>query len=454
MEPTAQQTIAEVDEAPQPSCPTPVPTPPAAHPGIGSRLAKLILKRLLASVGNPSATWVLWTGEEIRTGDHPQQFRISAADQKTFWTVMSDPYFQFGEAYAEGRIEIEGDLIDFLQMLNRAFYRLQRTDTVSGLLSLIPKPPRRNTLKRSRDNIHHHYDIGNDFYRLWLDEQLAYTCAYFADSMFSLEQAQVAKMDHVCRKVWLRPGETVIEAGCGWGALALHMARHYGVRVKACNISREQIEFARRRAQAEGLQDRVEFIEDDWRNLTGRYDAFVSVGMLEHVGVANYRELGEVIHRSLNENGRGLIHTIGQNKARPSDRWTERRIFPGAYPPALSEMMKIFEAREYSVLDVENLRLHYAETLRHWLDRFEQSIDEIRCMFDERFVRMWRLYLAGSCAGFDTGGLQLFQVVFIPGKQTAIPRNRAHQYPEGASTAGQFFSSPKQGSGWWSDATS
>src|SRR5690606_24874192 len=153
--------------------------------------------------------------------------------------------------------------------------------------------PRINSLRKSRDNVYHHYDIGNEFYRLWLDEQLAYTCAYFPEPEVSLEAAQVAKFDHVCRKLNLRPGERVVEAGCGWGALALHMAREYGVTVRAYNVSREQIAYARRRAQEEGLADRVEFVEDDWRNVTGRYDAFVSVGMLEHVGKHNYRKLGE-----------------------------------------------------------------------------------------------------------------------------------------------------------------
>lgn len=450
---TSPHNIQAGDAYQQPSPATEAPSPPS-KPGFGSWLAKRILARLLKAVGEPSGTWVLWTGEEIKTGADPARFRISVTDQKTFWKVMADPYFQFAEAYADERMHVEGDLFEFLQMLNRTYYRYKRSDDVGGLLAMVPHPPRRNTLKGSRDNIHHHYDIGNDFYRLWLDEQLAYTCAYFPDSLYSLEQAQVAKMDHVSRKVWLRPGETVFEAGCGWGALALHMARHYGVKVKACNISREQIEYAKCRARDEGLDDRVEFIEDDWRNLSGRCDAFVSVGMLEHVGVDNYRALGDVIHRCLNGNGRGLIHTIGQVKSRPSDRWIERRIFPGAYPPALSEMMKIFEPREYSVLDVENLRLHYAETLRHWLERFEQSLDEVRGMFDERFVRMWRLYLAGSCSGFSTGGLQLFQVVFAPGKQTAIPRSRRHQYSDELPGREQFFSSPDEGSNWWNDVTS
>src|SRR5262249_50669655 len=194
-----------------------------------------------------------------------------------------------------------------------------------------------------------------------------------------------------------------------------HMARKYGARVAAYNVSQEQVAHARQRARDEGLADRVEFIEDDWRNIRGRHDVFVSVGMLEHVGKTNYARLGEVIDRALTDKGRGLVHSIGRNKPAPVDRWIERRIFPGSYPPSLAEMMRVFEPKELSVLDVENLRLHYAQTLRHWLGRFERSVECIREMFDERFVRMWRLYLAGSVAAFETGELQLFQVAFARG---------------------------------------
>ena len=244
---------------------------------------------------------------------------------------------------------------------------------------------------------------------------MLYTCAYFSEPGMTIEQAQVAKMDHVARKVWLQPGETVIEAGCGWGALALHLARRYGVTVRAFNTSHEQIVYARARARAEGLHDRVEFVEDDWRNIRGCCDAFVSVGMLEHVRPANYRRLGDVIHGCLKPNGRGLIHSIGRNKPQPMDPWIERRIFPGAIPPSMSQMMTIFERHDFSLLDAENLRLHYALTLRHWLARFEQSRGQVLQMFDERFVRMWRQYLAGSLSAFRSRRLAVVSSCFRPG---------------------------------------
>jgi cyclopropane-fatty-acyl-phospholipid synthase len=244
----------------------------------------------------------------------------------------------------------------------------------------------------------------------------------------TLEEAQRAKFDHICRKLHLQPGETVVEAGCGWGGLALHMAANYGVKVRAYNVSREQLESARERCRAAGLDHSVEFVEADWRLISGRYDAFVSVGMLEHVGVENYPKLGELLHRILHPGGRGLIHSIGRNFPQPLNSWIRQRIFPEAEPPSLSQMMEIFEQRDFSVLDVENLRLHYAVTLKHWLQRFEEHADEIEAEFGAEFVRMWRLYLASSMVAFECSALQLFQVLFAPARNNDIPWTRHGQY--------------------------
>jgi cyclopropane-fatty-acyl-phospholipid synthase len=305
------------------------------------------------------------------------------------------------------------------------------SDSIAGRVTGWLHRPRRNTLAGSRDNIHRHYDLGNDFYSLWLGRTMAYTCAYYPHADATLDEAQTAKMEHVCRKLRVSAGDSVVEAGCGWGSLALHMAGRYGAKVRAFNISREQIEFARRQAREAGLDRRVEFVEDDYRNITGRYDVFVSVGMLEHVGLDHYPELGGVIARSLAGDGRGLIHSIGRNRPEPLHPWIERRIFPGAYPPSLGEMMQIFEPSRLSVLDVENLRLHYARTLRQWMDRYESVFDKVCSMFsDEAFARMWRLYLAGSIAAFETGFLQLFQVLITKQDNNAIPLTREYMYPK------------------------
>jgi cyclopropane-fatty-acyl-phospholipid synthase len=206
------------------------------------------------------------------------------------------------------------------------------------------------------------------------------------------------------------------------------MAKHHGVNVTAYNISSEQIKYARERVQQEGLNDRVAYVEDDYRNIKGNYDVFVSVGMLEHVGRGNHRKFGEVIDRCLKEDGRGLVHTISQNEPQPVNPWLERRIFPGGYPPTLREIAAMIESFAGVVTDVEDLRIHYARTLEHWLQRFDAHEAQIAQMYDERFVRAWRLYLAASIANFTTNSLQLYQVQFTRPQRRAARWSRAHLY--------------------------
>jgi cyclopropane-fatty-acyl-phospholipid synthase len=388
------------------------------------RVDVLLLRCLAARMGPAALRYAM--GRSTVAGPAPVA-TLRFRDRGALLGLVADPEVQFGDAYADGRIEIEGDLAAALEAAYRALEG-RGAGPLARLGTL-----RRHSPLRSRANVHRHYDLGNDFYALWLDEQLLYTCAYFEAPELSLEQAQVAKMDLVCRKLGLRPGETVVEAGCGWGALARHMARHYGVRVRAYNLSREQVAWARARARREGLDDRVEFVEEDYRAIRDRCDVFVSVGMLEHVGRRSYGELGRVIVRSLDRaRGRGLLHFIGRDRPRPLNAWIRRRIFPGAYPPALTEVGKgVLEPAGLSVIDVENLRGHYALTLRHWRERYERAVDEGRVGFDERFRRAWRLYLAGSEVAFRTGSLQLFQVVFAPGGSAAAPWTRRGLYADG-----------------------
>ncbi|HEY1283539.1 MAG TPA: cyclopropane-fatty-acyl-phospholipid synthase family protein [Steroidobacteraceae bacterium] len=404
---------------------SPVPPPEEATPPGRSVEGKLI-RRLLTYVGNPPIEFVLWTGERISTVAAPVT-RVHIADRSTLFGLVKDPHIRFGDAYSEGRITVEGDLVRFIEIMYRA--SREQPKAARTLSSFLRRARvRRNTLDGSRENIHHHYDIGNDFYSLWLGDTMAYTCAYYPRPDATLDEAQLAKFEHVCRKLRLRSGESVVEAGFGWGGLALYMARHHGVKVRAFNISHEQVVYARERALREGLASQVEYVEDDYRNISGHFDAFVSVGMLEHVGVENYPTLGGVAHRVLDNNGRGLIHSIGRNRPAPLHPWITKRIFPGAYPPSLAEFMQIFEPWDFSVLDVENLRLHYAQTLIHWLELYDANAAKVRALFDEKFERMWRLYLAGSIAGFTTGALQLFQVVFAPKGNNSVPMTRAHLY--------------------------
>ncbi len=390
---------------------------------------KWLVIRLLQMGGNPPICIVLWDGQEVfNTSEKPSK-RIFLRDRGALYKLITNPDLQFGELYSAGRLEVEGDLAELTEIIQRTIPDYGQRSLWTRLLARLYLI-KRNTLSRAKDNIYHHYDIGNDFYKLWLDKQMVYTCAYFPAAAMSLEEAQLAKLEHVCRKLRLQPDETVVEAGCGWGALALHMAKHYGVQVKAYNISREQIAYARERARRENLEDRVQFIEGDYRQISGDFDAFVSVGMLEHVGLRHYQELGGVIERCLKPTGRGLIHSIGRNRPAPMNAWIEKRIFPGAYPPSLGEMARLFEPWRFSILDVENLRLHYAKTLQHWLARFEAVAEQVAAMFDPAFVRAWRFYLAGSIATFAVGELQLFQVVFTRFDNNDIPWSRTFLYQD------------------------
>ncbi len=389
-----------------------------------------LARQLLHGLDGPPVRIVLCDGEEVAIADAPPVARVVLRDRATLWKLAARPQLEFGEAYSDGRLEVDGSLVDLLTAVYRGMAARRRPGArPASWPARLGHWIGSNTLSGSKRHIHHHYDIGNEFYELWLDREMLYTCAYFPAPSDDLEEAQQAKMEHVCRKLWLRPGETVVEAGCGWGAMARYMARHYGVSVRAFNISREQVAYARRRAEAEGLASRVEFIEDDYRNIAGQYDVFLSVGMMEHVGLDHYGELGRTMHRVLHPSGRGLIHTIGQNcSGRRLNPWIRRRIFPGAYPPSLKDIASMLEPWRLTVLDVENLRLHYAQTLRHWLERFDAAEDRVLEMFGPRFVRMWRLYLTGSMAAFLAGALQLFQVVVSRPDVNAIPWTRARIY--------------------------
>ena len=402
-------------------------------------LDRWIARKMMDLVGNPPVVVRLWDNKQAFARVENPVATITYRNRKALIKTVIDPDLYWGDLYSSGELEFEGDLVRFLETIVYNLNSAEPSNLFRRFIWGISHRPSINSHTKSQENIYHHYDIGNDFYKLWLDrDHMQYTCAYFPDPAISLEQAQAAKLHHVCRKLQLKPGDQVVEAGCGWGGLARFMAKHYGVRVKAYNISKEQVEFARQRAATENLSSRVEYVLDDYRNIDGKYDVFVSVGMLEHVGLGNYQELGRVIQRCMKPEGRGLIHSVGRNRPMKMNAWLERRIFPGAHPPSISEIMRIFESNDLSVLDIENLRLHYAKTLDCWLERFEAQRPEIEASMGEGFIRAWRLYLAGTASSFRIGDLQLFQVVFANSRNNAIPSSRAHQYAAKAAAKSEL----------------
>lgn len=392
-------------------------------------LDRWLVNKMVDVVGNPPVRISLWDGVEVTPPcDEPVAVLVYHDRSALFKTIL-DPELNWGDLYCSKRVEFDGDMAKFMQTIYLGMLEKGKPGLTRKTIKWLGHRSIFNSFDKAKENIHHHYDIGNDFYKLWLDEaQMQYTCAYFPRENMTLEEAQNAKLHHICRKLELKAGDRVVEAGCGWGGLARFMATHYGVHVTAYNISRQQIKYARQRAQDEGLAEQVNYILDDYRHIKGQFDVFVSVGMLEHVAIRDYEELGEVIKRSLKADGRGLIHAIGRTAPGPMNAWIERRIFPGAQPPALSEMMRVFEPNLLAVNDIENLRLHYSRTLHFWAQRFEQHREQITELMDEKFVRAWSLYLYGSIAAFDAGKLQLYQVVFTNPQNNDITWSREHLY--------------------------
>lgn len=389
-----------------------------------------LLQRIYRSVGQPQIRLTLGGRLEISPKTAQPVSTIVIRDRGTLLDLLFDPEVGFGEAYRDGRIVVDGDLGSTLEAVYRSEVKRGSESWLTRLVSHCIAFAQRNSLTGARQNIHQHYDLSNDFFRLWLDDQMVYSCAYFAGPSMGLEAAQVAKMDYICRKLNLKKGERVLDIGCGWGALALHMAKYYGASVCGFSISHEQVQWARERGRQLGLTEQVEFVEDDYRNICGQFDAVVSVGMLEHVGPEHYQDMGRILSTSLAPGGRGLLQSVGRNRAQAFSNWTRMRIFPGAYAPSLQQIMSIFEPWNCSILDVENLRHHYARTSQLWLERFENSTKEVCAMFDEEFVRTWRLYLAGTVAGFRVGTLQLFQVVFSQDSSAQLPGTRARLYQD------------------------
>ena len=285
-----------------------------------------------------------------------------------------------------------------------------------------------NTAKKAPANIARHYDLGNDFFGQYLDESMTYSCAYFRSEADTLEQAQQQKYEHICRKLRLKEGETIVDIGCGWGGMLLYAARHYGVSGVGCTLSENQARYAEERVAREGLKKSITILREDYRNLTGTFDKFVSIGMFEHVGKGFIPAFMEKTGNLLRQGGVGLLHTIGKERDTGEDPWTMKYIFPGAHIPALDRVVRAMGQGRLVPVDIENLRLHYATTLDEWEKRLEARADTVEKMFDAQLVRMWRMYLKGSAAAFRWGDVRLYQILFTNGLNNTLPLTREHLY--------------------------
>jgi cyclopropane-fatty-acyl-phospholipid synthase len=351
-------------------------------------------------------------------------------DRYTVRRLVLNPELGFGEAYMEGGLgPLGGSIHDVLAVLLANVRANPNGLLIPWLRRTAARMSRPldqfNAVGRARRNVAHHYDLNGRLYGLFLDRDREYSCAYFPKGTETLEQAQAAKKRHIAAKLCLdRPGLSVLDIGCGWGGMALTLARDYGARVTGITLSTEQLSEARARAKAEGLADRVSFELLDYRVMDQRFDRIVSVGMFEHVGVVHYRTFFDTVARCLAPDGVALLHSIGQwDGPGTNNPWIRRYIFPGAYCPALSEVMPAIERSGLLTTDIEVLRLHYAETLRHWRRRFAANRDMIASLYDERFCRMFEFYLSSVELAFRYGSLTVFQIQ-LAHRQTAVPLTR------------------------------
>jgi cyclopropane-fatty-acyl-phospholipid synthase len=411
------------------------------------RLAARITRR-----GRLQVTWSDGTVSSYGPGEGPSA-RIRFRDPGAEWAVLRNPELALGEAYMDGQVEFPGDsLLDFLLLLDENWQATRKVVLFSALSELryrLRRFAQNNSLQRARRNVAHHYDLDERLYRLFLDSDMQYSCGYFERADADIEEAQWAKKRHLAAKLALEPGQSVLDIGSGWGGLGLFLADHFDVEVTGVTLSTEQHRVSNQRAAQRGLDRRARFELLDYRELDRRFDRIVSVGMFEHVGAARYPEFFSTVTRLLKPGGVMLLHSIGRfGPPASTNPWIAKYIFPGGYIPALSEVQQPIERSGLFLTDVEILRLHYAETLKAWRERFRARWEEAARIYDERFCRMWDFYLAGSEAAFRAGGMMVMQLQ-LTRELATLPITRdyiyeaeeafraAHEGPESLRLAGE-----------------
>ncbi len=361
----------------------------------------------------------------------PLQATIRLARPALAWWILLNPTLRIGEAYMRGDLTIEeGSLVDFLTLLASNFASARSHPLYRALTWLEKLVRPLNSPKTSRRNVAHHYDLSDRLYELFLDRDRQYSCAYFQTGLETLEQAQEDKKAHIAKKLYLdRDGLKVLDIGCGWGGLALHLVRA-NAEVLGITLSEEQFSRASERAEREGLSALARFELRDYREVKGRFDRIVSVGMFEHVGKANYAKYFSTINKLLEDDGVALVHTVGWlDDPAPINPFIRKYIFPGAEVPSLSEIMAVVERSGLVLCDVEVLRQHYAHTLRHWRERLAENRDEICRLYDDQFYRMWEFYLAACEVFFRSRTMVVFQVQLAK-RLDRLPLTRDYMYRE------------------------
>ena len=395
---------------------------------------KSLFDRLLNGLVQTGQVTIRFPDGEERTygSGSAQSFTLDIKDEETVRAIVLNPELGLGESYMHDKLRIEGDrLEEFLKFVvrNREIGQMPLwVRAIDGALYHARRFIQRNAPGTARRNVAHHYDLSDDLYRIFLDADMQYSCAYYRHPEMTLDEAQAAKKRHIAGKLLLRPGMHVLDIGCGWGGMALTLAQDYGVKVTGVTLSENQHATATRRAAEAGLSDRVTFLLEDYRHIDGPFDRIVSVGMFEHVGVPNYETFFRKVSDLLTPDGIALIHTIGRSAPPASHSpWIHKYIFPGGYVPSLSEIAPAVEESGLWQSDIEIWRLHYARTLRAWRDRFEAAEDKLRKMYDDTFIRMFRYYLTACIVGFEDQHQAVYQLQLAKTRD-AVPLTRDYLY--------------------------
>lgn len=367
-----------------------------------------------------------WDGEEVHYGDTEPHFKIIFNKQPSITAAIEDSTLTLGEYYMDEIIDYEGSLDELIcimemnMMLNPHKHNLANkllSTAKSGFKSVTDK-------LTQKQNIHAHYDLGNDFFSLWLDDTMCYSCAYFKNADDELHQAQLQKIDLILKKLRLRSGMRLLDIGCGWGWLILRAAQQYGVKALGITLSEEQYYGAKKRIAAAGLSNLIELKLSNYMDLDPakyQFDRIVSVGMFEHVGRDYLASYMEKVHALLVPRGISMLHTLTNLHEVEANAWAKKYIFPGGYVPSLRETISLLPDYDFRVLHIESLRRHYAKTVERWYENFNKQMDVISHKFDKRFIRMWTLYLQGAAAILRTGSLDVYQILFSKGVNNELP---------------------------------
>lgn len=385
---------------------------------------KMFYKTLFKNLFVDTFELKLWDGSSEIYGEGEPKFKIIFNEPIPKADIIKDPSIAFGEGYMTKKLDIEGSIQDVIESLYNSKESFLGNEKYANLIKMV-----KNNIKNSKKNIEFHYDVGNDFYKLWLDDTMTYSCGYFKSQNDSLTDAQKNKVDHILKKLNLKEGETLLDIGCGWGELIITAAKKYKVKAMGVTLSTQQFEKVKKRIESEGLNELVEVELTDYREIKNRkFDRVVSVGMLEHVGKDNLSEYFSTVKELLNDKGVSLLHCITNTSDSGTNSWINKYIFPGGYVPSIQELVNYMSEKNFNVIDVENLRLHYGKTLECLASNFENAMPEIEKMKDETFIRMWRMYLNSCAASFNCGNINLHQFLFTKGVNNDLPWTREYMY--------------------------